>query len=136
MEIQTFLLAMKVTQVARNRYDVEQAALHCLEFPPESSFPVEFTLPALMLLRRGIGSAEAPFSLLFNLVDEDGRSVGRPNRLRAVGVFPAGPRFFYFPTQIAFAFPGTGCYRLDVTADEEFTGSVTSYNIEIRQRGK
>jgi hypothetical protein len=134
MELQTFLLATKVTRVSDSRYDVEQAALHHLEFPPESSFPVRFSLPALIVLRREIAAAETPFSLLFDIVDEDGRSVGEPHRLRAQGVFPPGPRFFSWPTLIAFVFPRPGRYRLDITADRGLTGAVYSYDIEITQR--
>jgi hypothetical protein len=136
MEIQTFLLATRVNRLPGNRYDVEHAGLHSLGFPPESSFPVRIQLPALMVLRREIDSAEAPFSLRFDLVDEDGRSVGQPRHLRAQGVFPAGPRYFYFPTSIAFEFPGPGHYRLDITADEGLTGDIYSYGIEITQRPK
>jgi len=136
MQIQTFLLATKVTRLPGNRYDAESAGLHSLAFPPESSFPVRFTLPALMVLRRETASEGAPFSLLFDLVDEDGRSIGQPRRLRAQGVFPAGPRFFYFPTQITFEFPSPGSYRLDITTDEGLTGDVYSYGIEITQPRK
>jgi hypothetical protein len=134
MEIQTFFLATKVIRRGPHRFDVEQAGLHTLEFPPESSFPLHIVFPALMVLRREIASTEAPFSLLFDLVDEDGRSVGQPHRLRVGGVFPAGPRYFHFPTQIAFLFPGPNSYRLDITADEGLTGSVYCYGIEITQR--
>jgi hypothetical protein len=134
MEIQTFLLATKVTRRPGNRYDVEQAALHSLEFPPESSFPVRFSLPALMVLRRVVESDEAPISLLFDLVDEDGRSTGQPSRIRFQAVFPAGKRYVFFPTQIAFEFPCPGKYRLDITADEGLTGGVYSYGIDITQR--
>jgi hypothetical protein len=75
-----------------------------------------------------------PIRLRLDLVDEDGRSVGEPHRLRTEGVFPAGPRYFYFPTVIAFMFPFPGSYRLDITADEGFTGGIYSQGIEIRQR--
>lgn len=134
MEIQTFLLATKVTRVAKNRFDVEQAALNSLEFPPESSFPYRLSLPALMLLRREIASSEAPISLLFDLVDEDGRSSGHPSHFLFRSVFPAGTRYAYFPTQIAFEFPSPGNYRLDITADEGLTAGVYSYGIDITQR--
>lgn len=134
MEIQTFLLATKVTHLPGNRFDMEQAALHSLEFPPESSFPVRFSLPALMVLRREMESGAAPISLRFDLVDEDGRSIGKPNRFLFEAVFPAGKRHVFFPTQIAFDFPHLGNYRLDITADEGLTGGVYSYGIDITQR--
>jgi hypothetical protein len=134
MEIQTFLLATKISRLPGNRFDVQHAALHSLEFPPETSFPYRLALPALMVLRREVASGEAPIRLLFDLVDEDGRSIGQPSRFLFEAVFPAGKRYVFFPTQITFEFPNPGNYRLDVTADEGLTGGVYSYGIDITQR--
>jgi hypothetical protein len=136
MEIQTFLLGELITRAERNRFDVQNAGLHSLGFPPESSFPVQLMIPALMVLRREIASDQAPFSLQFDLVDEDGRSIGQPRRILCRGVFPAGNRFFFFPTQIKFEFPGPGRFRLDITADEGLTGGLFSYGIDVTQTQK
>ncbi|HEV3257949.1 MAG TPA: hypothetical protein VG013_13770 [Gemmataceae bacterium] len=134
MEIQTFFLAEQITRVTGNRHDVRHAAIAFLECTPETPFPVRFTLPALVLLRREATFGDAPLSLRFDLVDEDGRPAGQPRRVLAEGVFPDGYRFFSLMAQIAFEFPKPGSYRLDVTVDQEFAGNVYSYNIDIVRR--
>jgi hypothetical protein len=131
MEIQTFFLAEKITRLPDNRHDVQRAAIAFLECTPQTPFPVRFTLPGLILLRREGAAGEIPFSLRLDLVDEDGRPAGLPRRSRIEGVFPAGPRFFALVGQIDFEFPRPGNYRLDITVDEELAGNVFSYNIDL-----
>jgi len=124
MEIQTFFLAEKITRLPDNRHDVQRAAIAFLECTPRTPFPVRFTLPGLILLRREGTGGDVPFTLRLDLVDEDGRPAGLPRRGLIEAVFPAGPRFFALMGQIDFEFPKLGSYRLDITVDEEFAGNV------------
>jgi hypothetical protein len=133
MEIQSFLLAEKV-HMKGHRFDVENAALANMDCTPETEFPLRFTLPALLLLRRDSWAGHAPFSLCFTLVDEDGAAAGRPNRWLCRGVFPPGTWFARLMAKIAFEFPAPGRYRLDITSDEGLTGAVYHYNISILER--
>jgi hypothetical protein len=91
MEIQTFFLAEQITRHPDNRHDVLRAAIAYFECTPQTPFPVRFTLPGLILLRREATAGAAPFVLRLDLVDEDGRPAGKPRRGRIEGVFPAGP---------------------------------------------
>jgi hypothetical protein len=134
MEIQTFFLAEQITHHENNRHDVRRAALVFFECTPETSFPVRFTFPGLILLRRENTGDEIPFTLRLDLVDEDGRPVGLPRRGLIQGVFPAGPRFFALTGDIDFEFPKPGSYRLDITVDEELAGNVFCYNIDLWMR--
>jgi hypothetical protein len=79
-----------------------------LSSSPGTQFPVQQALPALIVLRRQSAAADAPFTLRFDLVDEDGRAAGQPRHLVAQGVFPAGGRFFYLRMDVRFEFPGPG----------------------------
>lgn len=134
MEIQTFLLAEQITRHADNRHDVQRAAVAFFECTPQTPFPVRFTLPGLILLRREGTGDETPFTLRVDLVDEDGKPAGKPRRGLITGVFPAGPRFCALMGQIDFEFPRPGNYRLDITVDEELAGNVFSYNIDLWMR--
>jgi len=134
MEIQTFFLAERINQVSgTSRHDVQFAAVARLECTPNTVFPVRYQLPGLFLLRREISTGTAPFSLLFNLVDEDGQNAGIPCRLLLRSEFPDGYKFFYLKTDITFEFPARGSYRLDITPDEGLTDAVLHYNIEVRE---
>ena len=131
MEIQTFFLAEQITRHPDNRHDVQRAAVAFFECTPQTRFPVRFTLPGLILLRREGTGGETPFTLRLDLVDEDGMPAGKPHRGLVTGVFPAGPRFFALMGKFDFEFPRPGSYRLDITVDEEFAGNVFSYNIDL-----
>lgn len=131
MEIQTFFLAEQITQVHGNRHDVRHAAAAYFEVPPDTPFPVRFTIPSLVQLRRESTFGDAPFRLRFDLVDEDGQLVGRPRHFLVNGLFPEGPRFFSIVAMIDLEFPNPGRYRLDVALDEELTEDLFSYNIDI-----
>jgi hypothetical protein len=135
MEIQTFFLAESITRHPDNRHDVQRAAIAFFECTPQTPFPVRFTLPGLILLRREGTAGETPFTLALNLVDEDGRPIGLPRRGRIEGVFPPGPRFFALMGKIDFEFPKPGSYRLDLTLDDDFAGSMFSYNIDLWLKG-
>src|SRR5262245_58631511 len=102
MEVQTFFLAEEITRLADNRHDVRRAAIAYLECTPQSPFPQRFTLVGLILLRRESTGGEAPFTLRFDLVDEDGRPTGLPRRHLLQAIFPAGPRFYILAGQIEF----------------------------------
>ncbi len=130
MEIQTFLLAETITRHPDNRHDVIRAAIAYFEVPRETPFPVTFSLPALILLRRETTGGESPFTLRFDLVDEDCRPIGRPHG-HAPGMFPPGPRYYSLTTVLEFEFPRPGNYRLDVTVDQGFAAHVFSYNIDL-----
>jgi hypothetical protein len=134
MEIQTFFLAESITRHPDNRHDVQRAGIAYFECTPQTLFPVRFTLPGLILLRRETTGGEASFTLRLDLVDEDGKPVGKPRRGQIAGVFPAGPRFFTLMGKIDLEFPRPGSYRLDITVDQEFAGNVFSYNIDLWMR--
>lgn len=134
MEIQTFFLAEQITRHGDNRHDVQRAAVAYFECAPHVQFPVSFTLPGLILLRREGTGSETPFTLRLDLVDEDGKPAGKPCRGLVTGVFPAGPRFYTLMGKIDLEFPRLGSYRLDITVDEEFAGNVFSYDIDLWMR--
>lgn len=134
MEIQSFMLATKITKRPGGGFDVEQAALHSLQLLPDTSFPIEFTLPSLMVLRREITSDEEPIRLEFDLVDQDGRNAGLPRQSIFEETFPAGSRFLFGVFQIAFEFPRPGQYQLNVTTDDPLEDFVYRYGIEVTQR--
>jgi len=131
MEIQTFFLAEQITRHPDNRHDVQRAALAFFECTPQTPFPVRFTFPGLILLRRELIDGETPFTLRVDLVDEDGRPVGQPRGSLIEGVFPPGPRFYTLMGKFDFEFPRPGSYRLDISLDDEFAGNVFSYNIDL-----
>jgi hypothetical protein len=99
--------------------------------PPDGAFPLDVRLPYLMLVRRASGAVDDRIALKFNLIDEDGRNAGQPSNVRATGRFASGDRTLLLAGQILFSFPGPGDYRLDITADEEGSASLCSYDIEI-----
>lgn len=132
MEIQTFFLAESIERQADGRrHDVKRAVLTSMSCTDEVKFPCRFTLPGLVVLRRESSSGDAPSSLRFDLIDEDGRPAGLPRRMLAKGVFPAGNRFMYLMVKIDFEFPRPGFYRLDITPDEGQTGAVYHYAIDL-----
>lgn len=132
MEIQAFLLAERIHKKG-NRFDVENAGLANMDCTPETEFPLRFTLPAIILLRRESIEGIAPFSLCFTLVNEDGQATGQPNHLKCRGSFPAGTWFYRLLANISFEFPAPGRYRLDITSDEGLAGDVYQYNISIME---
>jgi hypothetical protein len=134
MEIQTFFLAEQITHTPPNRHDVQSAAIACMECTPETAFPLRFTLPALMVLRRESRFGDVPIRLRFSLVDEDGKPIGQPCRMVMETVFPDGYRFFKLMAKIDFEFPVPGSYRLDITIDDEPSGNVYSYALDIVRR--
>jgi hypothetical protein len=99
--------------------------------PPDGEFPLEVRLPYLMLVRRASMSADDRIALKFNLIDEDGRNAGKPSNFRVAGKFANGDRTLLLAGQILFSFPSPGDYRLDITADDEESASLYSYDIEI-----
>jgi hypothetical protein len=130
VEIQTFLLALEVRQHGPGDYTAVTACVSRFA-PPDGEFPLRVRLPYLMLLRRSSGAAEETITLRFNLIDEDGRPAGAPADVRAAGSFPAGHKTLLLAGHILFEFPAAGCYRLDVTADEEVSAQLYSYDLEI-----
>jgi len=130
VEIQTFILAMEITQRGPGNYTAVTAGVSHFS-PPDGSFPLQVRLPYLMLLRRARKAAEETISLKFNLIDEDGQDVGSPSNAQATGQFPAGHKFLALAGQILFEFPAPGDYRLDITADEDISANLYSYDLEI-----
>jgi hypothetical protein len=134
MEIQTFFLAERILP-GLNRIDVQTVCMALVDSPPDATFPLRRRIPALVHLRRDSTSGEAPFSLRFDLVDEDGRAIGSPRHLLMQGVLPAeAGRFTSVHLELDFEFPAPGRYRLDVTLEEEFSGNVVSYNLDVTTR--
>jgi hypothetical protein len=103
-------------------------------FPTGSGYPLEFTMPYFMLLRRDHRAYDEQFSLRFDLVNEDGLPVGEPRGFKHQAEFPTGKRFFQYSGSIKFIIPAPGDYRLDITADEEGNPFVYAYNIEATDK--
>jgi hypothetical protein len=130
MEIQTFLLAMEVRQRGPGDYTAVTACVSQFA-PPDGAFPFHARLPYLMLLRRPSTEVGEEISLRFTLIDEDGRRAGAPSGVKAAGAFPAGHKCLLLAGHIAFVFPSPGCYRLDITAGEDGSSHLCSYDLEI-----
>ena len=131
MEIQTFFLAEEITRLSAGRHDVRLAVASVMSYTPETRFPVCFTLPALIVLRRENICGPTAVHLRFDLVDEDGRSAGRPRRWPVQSAFADGNRFLYIMAKIAFDFPKPGRYRLDITSQDELDGPLYHYAIDL-----
>jgi hypothetical protein len=135
MHVQSFFLAERIT-LDGSRHDVRGAGIARLEYSPEVVFPLRFSLPFLLLLRRESASSDAPIRLRLSLVDEDGRPAGKPKRLLVEGVFPAGKKYYYVTSNLELEFPRPGGYCLDLTADERVDGKVYHYNIDVAAPGQ
>jgi hypothetical protein len=130
IEIQTFFLAMEVQRRGPGDF---VATMPCVNHfsPPDGAFPLEVRLPYLMLVRRATGRTDDRIALKFNLIDPDGRNVGKPSNVRVTGKFPHSQKTFLLAGHVVFSFPGPGDYRLDITADQDQAASLYSYDIEI-----
>jgi hypothetical protein len=130
IEVQTFFLAMEIQRRGPGDF---VAVTPCVNHfsPPDGEFPLEVRLPYLMLVRRASGMGEDSIRLKFNLIDEDGRSAGKPSNVQATGRFASGEKTLLLAGHIVFSFPGPGDYRLDITADHEESATLYSYDIEI-----
>jgi len=130
VEIQTFYLAMEIQQQAPGNYTTITSCVSQFS-PGDGRFPFQMRLPYLLLLRRASKANAETITLKFNLINQDGQSVGKPNNAKAAGQFPAGHKFLALSGHILFSFPGPGDYRLDITADEETLSNLYSYDLEI-----
>jgi len=130
MEIQTFYIAMEVQQQGPGNYTTVTSCVSQFS-PSDGRFPFQMRLPYLMLLRRASKVYQETIHLKFNLINQDGQSVGKPSNTRATGNFPAGHKFLALAGHILFSFPAPGDYRLDITADEATSASLYSYDLEI-----
>jgi len=131
MEIQTIFLCKTITSAdAFNNYDAKFAGLHSF-FPIDGKYPFNIDLPFYMLLRREHRGHEDEFSLHFNLIDRDGKSIGEPTNFHVKGVFPEGHMFISVVGKIHFVFASEGDYRLDIIADQEANPFLFQYSIEI-----
>lgn len=130
MEIQTFYLAMEIQENAPGNYTTMTSCVSHFS-PGDGRFPCQVRLPYLMLLRRARKDLAETVTLRFNLINQDGRSVGKPSNAQASGRFPAGHKFLALSGHILFAFPAPGDYRLDITANEETSSHLYSYDLEI-----
>ncbi len=130
MEIQTFYLAMAIQERKPGDYLTTTSCVSQFS-PADGRFPFQVRLPYLMLLRRAGKGPEEEVTLKLNLIDQDGQSAGQPANARATGRFPAGAKFLALSGHILFAFPTPGDFRLDITADEETSAHLYSYDLEI-----
>ena len=134
MEIQSFVLCSEISASGpEGMVNGHWLGLHSF-FPTGSGYPLIFTMPYFMLLRRDHRAYDEQFSLRFDLVNEDGRPVGEPQGFRHQDVFPSGKRFYQFHGSIKIVIPAPGDYRLDITADEEGNPFVYAYNIEATEK--
>lgn len=103
-------------------------------FPlPGNRYPLKFPMPFFILLRREHRDYDEQCSLRFDLVDADGRAIGKPVGDKASLVFQKREKFMHFSWTVTFEIPAPGDYRLDITADEEGRPFVYSYNIEATE---
>jgi hypothetical protein len=133
MQVQIFLLARKVTMSGHN-FDILGTGVSSFDATSECVFPTRFTFPAFIMLSRESEVGDAPFTLRLNLVDEDGRSAGKPQQMLVKGMFPNGVWQAKLMAKIDFEFPKIGNYRLDLTADEGLTGDVYHSDMRILER--
>ncbi len=131
MEIQTFLLCEGLDS-KEGRYNGSNIGVHSF-FSKDGSYPLEFSIPYYMLLRRPERESEKEVNLRFNLIDKYGKIVGEPRNINAKGIFPAGHRFMNLYGTIRFSFPRIDDYRLVLTADEDKLPSIYSYDIEVTE---
>ena len=132
MEIQSFLLAERVFKRGQ-WHDLRGAGIANFDCTPATEFPARHSLAAFILLCRESCDGEAPWTLCFTLVDEDGEPAGQPNHLVFQASFPAGKWTYRLDTTLHFEFPGPGRYRLDITPDEGLAGDVYHYNISVTE---
>jgi hypothetical protein len=133
MEIQSFVLCRGIDSSGPDGpVNGRWLGLHSF-LPTGSGYPLVFTMPYFMLLRREHRAYDEGFSLRFDLVNEDGLPAGEPHGFRHQAVFPTGSRFYQFHGNINIVIPAPGDYRLDITADEEGIPFVYAYNIEATE---
>jgi len=133
MEIQSLVLCKELRKGGEgNSYDSKMIGIHSF-FAKDGNYPLRFSIPFYMLLRREQRYTDETITIRFNLIDADGRNAGLPDGLAAKGIFPDGHMFMTLTGTIEFEFPAIGDYRLDVTADEEKLPSIYHYNIEVTQ---
>ena len=131
MEIQTFLLCKEIQKTGTSGvYNANHLAIHNF-YPTDGVFPLQFSAPFYMLLRRQQKDGDEQITLRFDLVDQDGRNIGQPENFKAAGIFPSGHGFLTLTGHIGMMFPKAGEYRLDITADEDKLATVYAYNIEV-----
>ena len=131
MEVQSFILCKQISQSGTGDM-LNGQWIGLRTFFPEKGhlYPLQFTMPYYMLVRRQRTNTAEQFSLRVDLVDNDGKSAGRPQNFKAAGTFPQGEMFLHFYGSVEFEIPAPGDYRLDITADEEGRPFLYSYNIE------
>jgi hypothetical protein len=136
MEIQSFILCGEIAPTAGGRIKMlDGRVLGLRSFFPLSGnrYPMRFPMPFFILLRREHRDYDEQCSLRFDLVDADGRAIGKPTGDKANLVFQKGNKFMHFSGTVTFEIPAPGDYRLDITADEEGTPFVYAYNIEATE---
>ena len=131
IEIQTFFLAATIVQAGTgSNYDGKLVGAHHF-FPLDSNFPLTSHIPYFLLLRRASRSHDEEITLRFNLLDQDGRTIGLPKEFVGRGVFPKEHKFMTLSGKIEFLFPADGDYSLSIVADEEKLPSTYTYDIEV-----
>ncbi len=134
MIIQGFQFVEQVTRRPGNLYDARSSYLSSFVVGPPMQFPARFSLQSLGLLRRESNSGSAPFSLRFNLVDEDGKPTGFPRQTLFEAEFEDGLHIYYLVLKVELEFPAPGKYRLDIVADDGVLEDVFRYPIDIAVR--
>lgn len=128
MEIQSLILCRRL------KYDEDTGEytlfMPCATLQAEHDrYPLKSDMCIFMPLRRPDSTADQITTLLFNLIDEDGRPVGKPRDWQIIGRMPSGDRFNYLGGTVHLEFPAPGLYRLDVVADKDRSASLYSYEI-------
>lgn len=130
MDVQSFVLCNRL----RCDSDTNEYTL----FNPSATFePVHENWPLIvdpcfyLMLRRSAGESQGRFTLLFNLIDQDGNQMVSPKDWRVEGAFDEGQRIGIAAGQLLLEFPKRGPYRLDISVIEPLSQSLYSYDIYL-----
>jgi hypothetical protein len=127
MEVQSFVLCHGLSCDANKQFTLI-SPFHTIE-AVRDDWPLRFDPCFYLMLRRSVTEARMAFSLLFNLIDQDGIQIPSPEELRFDAAFGEGRRVVIAAGKFFMEFPRRGSYRLDVSILEPITQSLYGYDI-------
>ena len=135
MEVQTFFLCTRLEQPDKKEdiYHCQRVGLNSF-YPLDGVFPIRFSFPYYMLIRRESRDFDEEVTLRLNCVDIDGRILPVPGNIFIKGSLLKGSLFADLTGSISFEIPKAGIYRIDITADENKIPSVYNYTIEVHNQ--
>ena len=83
------------------------------------------------MLRRSNIEKDDKVSLVFNLVDLDGRPAGKPRNWVIEGLIPSRFRFGTLFGRVPLQFPKAGHYRLDISTSGSDPALLYSYDVDL-----